>query len=105
MAAYGAYVAKESPNRAGRFCSLAVCLGQYSKDASVPTVDLLKLLGKPDFIAGTTDTGTLVYIYEHPGAANKWAVYASLKDGKLTQVGINDATANDHSAYKPYSTP
>ncbi|PYJ87528.1 MAG: hypothetical protein DME22_01205 [Verrucomicrobia bacterium] len=104
MASYGEYVAKEYPKRGDYFERLATALSMYSKEASVPAADMLKYLGKPDLIAGTAETGTLVYLYEYPGATNRWAVYASLKDGKLTQIGFNDATVNNHSGYQAYPT-
>jgi hypothetical protein len=104
-ASFGDYVAKESPKRADHFCRLAIALGTYCKEGAVPAADMFKYLGKPDLIAGTEETGTLVYLYEHPGATNRWAVYASFKDGKLRQIRINDATVNDHSGYRAYSTP
>jgi hypothetical protein len=102
MALYGQYVANESPKRGEHFWRLAMTLGQYSKEASVPSADVFKYLGKPDLITGTAETGSLAYLYEHPKATNRWAVFASLKDGKLTQIGFNDAIAIDPSAYQPY---
>jgi hypothetical protein len=105
MTSYGEYVAKESPKRARYFLNLATTFGQYSREASpIRVSDLFKYLGKPDLISGTEETGLLVYIYDHPGATNKWAVYASLKDGKLMQVGFNGVAANDHSEYRAYPT-
>jgi len=104
MASYAEYVAKEYPKRADYFFRLAMALGLYSKEVPLPGADMFKYLGKPDLIAGTAETGTLVYLYDHPGVTNKWAVYACLKDGKLSQIRFNDATANNHSEYKAYPT-
>jgi hypothetical protein len=104
MTSYGAYLAKESPKRADYFCRLAIDLGTYSRETSVPAADMFKYLGKPDLLAGTTETGTLVYLYDHPGATNRWAAYASLRDGKLARIAINDVTANDHSGFQPYQS-
>lgn len=102
MASYGEYVAKEQPNRADYFFRLAATLGMYCRQAPVPAADMLKYLGNPDLIAGTMETGTLVYFYDHASPTNKWAMYASLKAGKLAEIAFNDATVNDHSKYQPY---
>jgi hypothetical protein len=102
MASYGAYVANESPKRADHFWRLAAALGMYSKEASVPSADVFKYLGTPDLIAGTAETGSLAYLYEHPKATNRWAVFAFLKDGKLVQIGFNDATMINPAAYHAY---
>ena len=104
MASYGAYVANESPKRGEHFWRLATALGMYCKEAVVPSADVFKYLGKPDLIAGTAETGSLAYLYEHPKATNRWAVFASLKDGKLTQIGFNDASVIDHLTYQAYPT-
>ena|SRR2546426_4742789 len=104
MTAYGAYVANESPKRGEHFWRLAMTLGVYSKEASVLSADVFKYLGEPDLITGTAETGSLAYLYEHPKATNRWAVFASLKDGRLKQIGFNDASVIDHSAYQPYPT-
>jgi hypothetical protein len=106
MASYGEYAAKESPKRADYFASLAMTLGQYSIQVSpVHVAGMLKYLGKPDFISGTEKDGSLAYFYDHPGAKNKWAVYAFLQCGKLMQIGTNEVTANDHSEYRAYPAP
>jgi hypothetical protein len=104
MSSYGEYVAKEYPKRGDYFWRLAMVLGVYSKATSVPATDILKYLGKPDLLTGTAETGTLVYLYEYSGATNRWAVYATLTNGKLTQVGFNDATVNDRSGFQAYPT-
>ena len=103
LASYGEYVAKEYPKRGDYFSRLAGTLNLHCKEVSLRTADVLKYLGKPDLIEGTEDTGTVVYFYEHPGVANRWVVYASLKQGKLAWIGLNDATVNDHSGYQPYA--
>src|SRR5262245_14478243 len=72
MASLGEYMAREHPKRGDRFVNVAVCLGGYSKYASVSSADIFKYLGKPDLIAGTEENGTLAYLYDHPGATNKW---------------------------------
>jgi hypothetical protein len=102
LASYGEYVVKEHPKRADYFARLAGTIGMHSKEGSIPAADLLKYMGNPDLIAGTLETGALVYFYDHPGATSRWAIYAGLKDGKLAHIGLNDATVNDHSAYQPY---
>jgi hypothetical protein len=104
MASYGEYVAKEHPKRADYFWRLAMALERCSKQAPVPAADTLKYLGTPDLISGTTETGTLVYFYDHASPTNKWAMYASFKEGKLAGIAFNDATVNDHSKYQPYLT-
>jgi hypothetical protein len=105
LASYGAYVANESLKREGHLWRLAIALGIYSNEASVQSADVFKYLGKPDFVSGTAETGSLAYLYEHPNATNRWAVFAVLKDGKLTQIGFNDASTIDHLAYQPYLAP
>lgn len=104
LASYGEYVAKEYPKRADYFSRLAGTLNVHCRKVSVRAADVLKYLGKPDLIEGTEDIGTVVYLYEHPGVTNKWALYAFLKEGKLAGMGLNDATVNDHSGYRPYAT-
>jgi len=105
MASYGTYVASESPKREGHFCSLAMALGMYSKEVPIPSADVFKYLGKPDLIAGTAETGSFAYLYKHPGATDKWAVFAVLQADKLVQIGFTDSITIDHSAYRAYSTP
>ena len=105
LSSYGEYVVKEYPKRADLFQRLALVLGMYAKGASVPADDMVKYLGKPDLIDGTIEKGTMVYFYTRSGATNKWVAYASVQGGNLTQIGINDATVNNHSGFQPYPTP
>jgi hypothetical protein len=105
MASYGAYAAREHPKRADYFSRLAATLSMHCKEAPVAATNLLTYLGNPDLIYGTLENGTLAYFYDHHGATNRWVMYADLKEGKLAQIGFNDVTVNDHSGYRPYSTP
>jgi len=101
--AYGSYMANEYPKRGDGFNALAGALGWRSKAVAVSRADVLKYLGKPDFVQGNADTVTLLYAYYPSGRTDQWEVYAFLKEGKLAQVGFNGAAANDHSGYRPYS--
>jgi|SRR5688572_30566370 len=103
MASLGDYMVKEFPNRGYRFLNVASYLGNCAKGISA--ADMFKYLGTPDLIAGTTELGTLAYLYDQPGATNKWAVYASFDQGKLMRLVFNDSTAHDPSAYRAYSAP
>jgi hypothetical protein len=102
LSGYGRYMATEYPKRGDRFMNLASFLLFRSKAVPVLREDVLKYLGKPDFLEGNLDTGTLVFTYYPSGETNQWEVYAELKEGKLTDVGFNGASVNDHSGYRPY---
>ena len=102
LSGYGSYMANEYPQRGDRFMNLASFLLLRSEAVPVLRADVLKYLGKPDFLKGSLDTGTLVFTYFPSGESNQWEVYAELKEGKLTDMGFNDASVNNHSAYRPY---
>src|SRR5258707_15513446 len=63
VSAYGKYMASEYPKRGDCFSGLAQVLGWRSKAVPVSRADVLKYLGKPDFMQGDLDTGILVYSY------------------------------------------
>jgi hypothetical protein len=103
MSAYGKYMASEYPRRGDYFNRMAQTLGWRSAAVPVFRSDVLKYLGKPDFMDGSLEKGTLIFTYYPSGATtNPWEVYAFLKEGKLAQIGFNDASVNNHSGYKPY---
>jgi hypothetical protein len=104
MADYGMYMAQEHPKRGDLFASMAMTLGMYAKETNVHTAELFSYMGKPDLIDGNTNTGTLAYIYDLSNRTDKWAVIASVKKGKVTQVGIN-ALAAVSDRLQPYSAP
>ncbi len=99
---YGNYMATEYPRRGDNFSGLAVALGSRAKAVPVLRADVLKYLGKPDFISGSPDNGTMIYTYHRSEVSNRWEIIAFLKDGKLAEVGFSPEDANDHSGYKPY---
>jgi len=102
MSAYGKYMASEYPKRGDNFSGVAQVLEWRSKAVPVFRADVLKYLGKPDFMDGSADNGTLVFTYSRSEVTNRWEIFAFLKDGKLAQVGFSPESANDHSGYKPY---
>ena len=102
MSYYGRYMAKEYPKRGDFFCSMAITLRDYARTTNVLKADLFSYLGKPDLIAGSTDTGELVYFYYPSWQTNRWSLFATLKEGKLAEVGINDAEVSNLSGFKTY---
>jgi hypothetical protein len=102
VATYGRYMADEYPKRGDAFLTVATSLGWRSKAVPVLRADVLKYLGKPDFVQGTLDTGEFLYIYHPSGKTNQWEAYVSMSQGRLTEVGFNRAGVNDRSGYQPY---
>jgi hypothetical protein len=102
-ASYGRYMASEYPQRGDYFVSLAGTLGMRASAVPVTRADVLKYLGKPDLVQGSMDTGTLLYLYHPSGRTNQWEAYVWLTDGKLKQVGFNEAGVNDRSGFQPFS--
>lgn len=101
-AAYGRYMADEYPKRGEEFMRVATSLGWRSKAVPVLRADVLKYLGKPDFVQGNPDTGKLLYIYYPSGETNQWEAYVFMSQGKVAGVGFNGAGVNDRSGYQPY---
>jgi len=105
MATFGDYMAREYPKRSGRFFGLADTLALRTKDTPVSSADLIMYLGKPDYIQGTTEAGTLAWLYDRAPDTNKWALLAFLQNGKLSQIASNDSKVVSYSSYKPYAAP
>src|SRR5205823_1044299 len=93
-ASYGRYMADEYPKRGDEFMQVASNLGWRSKAVPVLRADVLKYLGKPDFVQGNPDTGTLLYMYYPSGKTNQWEAYVFMSQGKLAEVGFNGVGVN-----------
>jgi hypothetical protein len=102
MASYGAYVANESPNRAEHFWRLATALGMYSERGFRAISRRAQVSGQAGPNHGHSGDGFARLSLRTSQSHEQMAVFAFLKDGKLTEVGFNDASAIDRLAYQPY---
>ncbi|WP_143157708.1 hypothetical protein [Rubritalea squalenifaciens] len=53
--------------------------------------------GTPDGISVDGDLIMTAYFYMRDDAKKLWVMYAFYKNGKLSEIGYNDASVNDHS--------
>jgi hypothetical protein len=117
IASHKLYMANEYPKRGYCFHSMAGAFRSYVSESPVLEADLYRYFGKPDqwYVtnevvnrpgqsAVTNKIVAMAYLFDFPGAANKWSATAILLEGKVADIAFNDSILNHPSGFQEYPT-